>query len=281
MQALLQVGVDEPLAQPMQCLGRDARVAHVGHRVGLGGEHDRPEAQDRAGGSDHPLIATLDDLIDVRADLVVDVRDQPTLVAAGDRIGSHEPLGEPDDANLEAPGQLGVPGGAEGDLDAAAADVDDDPAPAGEIHAVGRREVDETRLFLAGDDLHRDPGLAVNRVQEVAAVLGLACGAGRCGDDLVDVVRVGEPAELRECLERGRHRRRRQRLAVEPAGPEADHFLLAVHDLEGEVRSHLHDDDVDRVGADVDRCEPHDGGGAARPGAVLGYGAHSDARPAS
>ena len=45
--------------------------------------------------------------------------------------------------------------------------------------------------------------------------------------------------------------------AVEPAGAQADHFLLAVDDLEGQVRADLHDDHVDRVGADVDGRKSH------------------------
>ena len=89
----------------------------------------------------------------------------------------------------------------ERDLDAAAADVDDHAvALAAEVDAVGGGDVDQPRLLGAGDDAHVDAGPLADRGEEVAAVLGLARGAGRGGDDLVDLVRVGEPAELRQRL---------------------------------------------------------------------------------
>ena len=48
-----------------------------------------------------------------------------------------------------------------------------------------------------------------------------------------------------------------QALAVEPAGPEAHHLLLAVDHLEGQIRADPHHDHVDRVRADVDGCQAH------------------------
>ena len=55
----------------------------------------------------------------------------------------------------------------------------------------------------------------------------------------------------------------RELAAVEAAGAEPDHFLLAVDDLEREVGADAHHDHVDRVGADVDGGEAHGAGDAA------------------
>ena len=49
--------------------------------------------------------------------------------------------------------------GAERDLDAAAADVDDDGRVAADVDAVDRGQVDEPRFFGAGDDADADAGL--------------------------------------------------------------------------------------------------------------------------
>ena len=96
-------------------------------------------------------------------------------------------------------------------------------------------------------------------VEELAAVFGLARRARRRGDDFVDAVRLGETPELRHHLQRRVHRLGRERPAVEAAGAEAHHFLLAVDDLEREIGAHAHHDHVERVGADVDGGNTHHG----------------------
>ena len=123
--------------------------------------------------------------------------------------------------------------------------------------AVDGRQMDEPRFFGARDHPRADAGLLGDRLEEFAAVLGLARRAGRDGDDLVDAVRFGEAPELRQHLQRGVHRLRRERAAVEAAGAQPDHFLLAVDDLEGQVGADLHHDHVERIGADVDGGDAH------------------------
>ncbi len=93
--------------------------------------------------------------------------------------------------------------------------------------------------------------------EEVAAVLGLARGAGRRGQDLVDLVRAGDALELRERLERRGLGRPGQLAPVETARAEPDHFLLPIDDLEREVGAHADHDHVDRVRADVDGGQAH------------------------
>ena len=93
--------------------------------------------------------------------------------------------------------------------------------------------------------------------QELAAVPRFAGRARRRGENLVDAVRFGQSLELGERLQRGGHRLRRQRLAVEAAGAEPDHRLLAIDDFERQIRPHAHDDHVNRVRADVDGGDAH------------------------
>ena len=112
------------------------------------GRH-RAEAQDRARRADDAIEARLHDLARVLLDLAVDELHHLALVARRERIRGDEPFGEPNDAHLEAaakPHRFGV---AERDLDAAAADVDDDRRPAHHVDAVDRGEVDEPRLLGA------------------------------------------------------------------------------------------------------------------------------------
>ena len=58
---------------------------------------------------------------------------------------------------------------------------------AGSADAVGGGQMDEAGLFGAGDDPRADAGLLDDRLQEFAAVLGLARRAGGGRDDLVDL----------------------------------------------------------------------------------------------
>ena len=117
--------------------------------------------------------------------------------------------------------------------------------------------MDEARLLGSGNDPHVDARLTRDRRDELAAVFRLAHGARGRRDDLVHLVRLGQPAILRKDLERGRHRGVGQVPAVEAAGAEPDHVLFAVDDLEREVGVNLHDDHVDRVGADVYGSDAH------------------------
>ena len=145
---------------------------------------------------------------------------------AGERIRRDEPLGQPDDAHLEAAAQPQLFGVAERDLDAAAADVDHDRRPAHHVDAVDRGEVDEARLLGAGDHAGPDAGLLDDAGEELAPVLRFARGAGGGRKDLVDAVRLGDPPELRQREQRRRswparsgscRRARRRRDAPSPS----------------------------------------------------------------
>ncbi len=49
----------------------------------------------------------------------------------------------------------------------------------------------------------------------------------------------------------------RQLLAVQAAGAQPDHFLLAIDDFEREIGADPDDDHVNGIGADVDGCQAH------------------------
>ena len=202
------------------------------------------------------IEALLDDVAHVTIDLLADELQHLALVAAADRIRRDEALGEADDANLEAARELHLTSGAQRDLHAASTDVDHDGRRR-RVHAIDRRQVDQARFFRAGDDAGANAGLLLDGRQERAAVLGLTGCARRGGEDLVDLVRSGDALELRERLQRRDLGGPGQLAAVEPAGAEAHHLLLAVDDLEREVGPDPHDDHMNGVGADVDGSEAH------------------------
>ncbi len=96
-----------------------------------------------------------------------------------------------------------------------------------------------------------------NRPEEFAAVFRFAHGACRDRNGLVDTMRLRQTPELRQDLERRVHRLRGERPAIQAPGPEADHFLFAVDDFEGEIGAHAHDDHVHRIRSDVDGGDTH------------------------
>ena len=220
------------------------------------GDRDRAQRQDGARRADHPVVAGVDDVGEVAIDLRPDVLEHLALVAPAERVGGDEALGEADDAELEAAGEAHLVAGAERHLDAAAADVDDD-GRLRRVDAVDGGQVNEPGFLGAGDDPRADAGLALDFGEQLAAVLGLAGGAGGGGQDLVHLVGAGQPLELRQRLQRRGHRLAGHLAAVEAAGAEPHHLLFAVDDLEREVGAHPHHDHVDRVGADVDGGETH------------------------
>ena len=223
----------------------------------LRGRDDRAEAEDGARRANQAAETGARDLIEVLPEFRVDVFQQLAFIARRQRIALDEPFGETDDAKLEAASEIHVwtggppqrgccvgDPGASRDLDAASADVDNRRGRAGNADAVRGGEMDEPRLFGSRDDARPDAGFLRDRVQELAAVLGFASGAGGDGHDLGDAGRLGERAKLRQCLEGRGHCRGRQRPAVEPARPKPDHFLFAIDHLEGQIGAHVHHEHV-------------------------------------
>ena len=198
------------------------------------------------------------ELVEILACFRVDMLDQLAFVARNERIALHEPFGQTDDAELEAAAQLDIGTDAARDLDAASADIDNHGRFRRAADPIIGRQMDEPGFLGPRDDTRADSRLLRDGVKELAAVFGFAHRARRDGDDLVDAVRFGQTPELRQDLERGVHRLGRERAPVETACAQADHLLLAVDDLERQIRPHVHDDHVQRVGPDIDGGYSHD-----------------------
>src|SRR4029450_7147132 len=170
--ALFEIGLAQMLTQAMQSFRAEAQVPQILGYFAIGGGHHQSEAEDRARCADDAIEPALDELVDVAPHLAIEVLDQSTLVAAAQRIAFDEPFGEADDADLEAAADRHVLGGAQRDLDAAAADVDDDGRRGADVDPVARGEVNEARLFGAGNHSDPDAGLTLDFADEVAAVVG-------------------------------------------------------------------------------------------------------------
>ena len=220
-------------------------------------QRERPERERSAGRADDARVAGPGDPAGIVAELVADVAHHAALVAARKRVALHEALAEPDDAQPEALRLLDPGRGAEGDLRAAAADVDDHRRPGPDVDAVHRRPVDERGLFDPRDDAGLNPGLLGDRRQEVAPVGRLPDRAGGHGHDVVHLARIGQALEPGERLQRGRHGALAERAAFEAPGPEAHHVLLAADHLEGAVRRDADENHVERIRADVDGRKVH------------------------
>jgi hypothetical protein len=105
----------------------------------------------------------------------------------------------------------------------------------------------------------RNTRLLLDAGEELASVSRFTRGARRRGQNRVDLTSLSQALELHQCLERRVHCICRQRLAVEAAGAEPDHGLLAIDDLEGEVFAHAHHEHMNGVRADVDGGYSHGG----------------------
>ena len=205
-------------------------------------------------------------LIEVGAELFLEVLEEPPLVVLRERVAADEPLRQANRAELEAARERQVRRRPERHLAASAADVDHDRRAAADIHAVPGGQMDEAGLFRAGDDAHADAGLPRHLGNEIPAVVRLARGARRAGDNLVNLVGIGDAFELSQRLQRRGDRGRCEAPAVEPAGAEPHHFLLAIDDLEGQVRTDPHHNHMDGIGADVDRSDVHEDRNEGRGG---------------
>ena len=104
---------------------------------------------------------------------------------------------------------------------APAADVDSHGHVIREAQAVDRGEMNQPRLLGASDDSRPDPGLFEDLLQECATILGFPHRARGHGLDVLHLMRLGKPAELRQHLQRILHGARCQRPAVQAAGAQA------------------------------------------------------------
>ena len=170
----------------------------------------------------------------------------------------HELGGEPADAEGHArrpaePGRV-----ADHDLDAAAADVD--ARARARARAPGSTRTareDEAGLLEPADDLHLHSGLGLDAVDQLAAVRGGADRARGLRDHLLGAEGVGELAEPAHARDRAVAGGQRDPVLPRDLVAEAEHVLLAGDGLERAVGVHVGDEQVERVGAEVERRDAH------------------------
>src|SRR6185295_3596631 len=125
-QPLVEVQRGELLADVANLFGRDAPIPQRrARRASFCRGGDRAETEDRSRRPDDAVEAGAVDLLQVLADLGMDVARELPFVARLERVRFHEPLGETDHAKLEAAPEVDRRPRAARHFDAAAADVDD------------------------------------------------------------------------------------------------------------------------------------------------------------
>ena len=159
---------------------------------------------------------------------------------------------------LRRPGQAALV--ADHELEAPAPEVEGQRRPGVDDHAGPDRGEDQPRLLLAADHVDADARLAFDVVDDRGRVVRLAQGAGRAGDDLVGVDRLGQGPEPADHLDRpGR------RLFADPAADgddvgEAKDLLFPHQRLEGAVGMGVGDEEVEGVAPEVESGDPHASG---------------------
>ena len=141
---------------------------------------------------------------------------------------------------------------ADEELGGSSSDVDEHEAAIEHRHGLQHAEMDEARLLDAGDDLYVDARLLPGASDEVVVVLRLPHRARRDRSDrrgfgFRDATHVREGSDAPVDGVGG------EALHVAGTRAEADHLALPRHHIEAIVRCYPRDDEVDRVGADVDR----------------------------
>src|SRR4029079_15933750 len=142
VKAFLDVHFHRPFPQPMNRLRADALISDVLRRRSLlFRDRERTKTENGARCPDHAIETGLPDLVELRAHFLVEIFDEPPLIVRRERVSLDEPLGEADDARLEALTERQVGRSAEGHFAAPAADVDDDGGAASDVHPVSSSQV--------------------------------------------------------------------------------------------------------------------------------------------
>ena len=192
-------------------------------------------------------------------DLVLEVAEDAAGVVAArphrprrDRATGEEAVGRPHRAELEAAGGDDLAALAEQELGRAAADVDEQQPPVEDGDRLEHPELDQASLLDPRDDLDVDPGLVPGAAEELLGVGGLAHRARGHGahrgavavDDAAHPLQRGDAPVDGVGVEL---------LHVAAAVAEADHLPLAGERLEPVTADRAGDDEMEAVGADVER----------------------------
>jgi hypothetical protein len=199
---------------------------------------------DSSRSSDRTLDAVALRTLEKITHLIRQMRFQIADLARARRIIGQELLGEARDAQLEAahPHRLAIADHHQ--LDAAAADIDQQMGSAFEPHRMTRGDENEACFLGAGNDFHLDAGFAPDAGHKVSAVLGLAHRAGRNRARPIDVAKFDELLEVAEGADREVHRFLAEGSGFEGAPAEANGLLDAVDDIDVTVAIHVGDHHV-------------------------------------
>ena len=186
----------------------------------------------------------------------------PVLFTRG--IAADE-LGQPHRAQRQALGQEDPLAVGDDELRRAAADVDQKERVEARGEFAARRQVDQARLLLAGNDVHLDARAAAHGVEEFLGVLRLPHRAGGDGPDELRLLGGDRTLELLDHGDPGLDRLGRQAPRREGFAPEPHRGLLPRQHLENAALVHGGHEQLDAVGADVDGGELFHSGGIFRP----------------
>ena len=238
----------EAVVRP-QRLGAGGRVGDVGDRFG----------GPRGGDGDLEAV-----LVDRPLEVAEDA--PHVLPAVGDRsrrdvAAREEAVRQADRADLEAACRERLAALAEQQLRRSAADVDEEDPPVEDGHRLEHAEVDQAGLLGAGDDLDVDARLGAGAVEEGLGVDRFTYGARGHGAQrgVVAVDDAAHPAQAGDAPVDGLGG---HHLHVAATVPESDDLLLAGQRLEAIAAGGTGHDEVEAVGADVERGEH---GRRARP----------------
>jgi hypothetical protein len=255
--ARARVGREETAAERVDLLARRERTVQAPGVLAArrpGHPDERIDGARRPDRRDHPPPPRP---IEQVADRACDVALERAHLPAGRRVLREKPLGEPCDPERNAPHPERLAVLDERQLDAAAADVDQQVGATLERHRVAHGAEDETRLVEARDDLDRQARLALQPPHEGRAVARFTDGAGRHRAQPVHVTGAGEASERGHGTRGELGRLGGERAGREGFPPEADHLLHAVDDHDTAVGRHVGDDHVDGVRAEVQGGQPH------------------------
>ena len=207
----------------------------------------------------HQTRAHVGDLRRQRGEDQGEPRDQPLPVGIRERVASHQLGREAGHAELDAVRPQETGGVADHHLEAAAAQVEAERGRVAQRHVGADRPEDHAGLVTPADDLHDDPGLPCDAIDDLAAVLRLPDGAGATRDELRRAGGRHEVAQTSHGREHGVGRP-----FGDPARPshrlaEAEHLLLAHDGDDRAVRAGVGDEQMERVRTEIDRRDAHCG----------------------
>ena len=163
-----------------------------------------------------------------------------------------ESIGEANRAEFERPGEHDVGAFADHELGAAAADVDHEDPFVEERHELDHTEVDQAASSTPDTMSTSIPTSSRARRKNSSRLSATAQCAGCNGVDRGSIA-VRNSTEPAECADPALHRLGREHAHHPCAGAEADDLLLTVEHIEMAIRLDPGHDEMERVGAEVDR----------------------------